>query len=171
MNQSLMEITEEDFETIDYINANSHIGIEFMKELGDIDTNFNSDHDFSYHETSVEGLVIGTGYYIDELDGAYLSKVEINGNDLQSDIIGVKNGDVYKDAIKKLEEQGFNIYKEETIGNGLNQVYCNKGRVAIRFYYYTKKNIEKNDCTIDKLTVMLYSDKKTSSDSSRNIMK
>ena len=155
----LFEITEEDLEAIRYVNENSNIGLEFMKPLGDIELDTNPSHDSSYHETSDKGLVDGTGYYVSELGGVYLSKVEINNNDTDSDILGIRNKDRYGDAAEKLEEHGFHFLKTISISSSYEEVIYNKGRVAVVFYLSRNKKMDEKNYPIRSVMVKLYSEK------------
>lgn len=137
------EITEEDWKTIDYINANSHLGgIEFMKKLDmDVNVSLGPEGTPSYVELSGEGLVAGYGYLVNELEGKYICTVEINEDDFESDILGVKNGDTVGDAISKLAEYGFSDYEDNP---SRSQVIVKKGRIAIILLYtsYSEKSFE-----------------------------
>lgn len=161
----LAEITEGDFETIDYVNEHSFFGsVKFMKKLGDdVDVVPTSPGESAYCEISNVGLVTAYGKYIPELQGKYLSIIEINNNDEKSDILGVRNKDKYGDAVKKLEEQGFEFCLD--IPN--YSVMYKKGRVAVEFNYfpYTNNYGDKNECEIGNLTVkFLYVVPKSSED-------
>ncbi len=150
--EALEEISEEDFNTIDYVNKNSHLGVEFMKKLGD-DVRVEAEatqFESGYYEQSVDGLVEGVGFYIPELQGNYLSSVVINNNDKESDVLGVKNGDKYGEAVKKLEEQGFALYLNDVT---FKKVICRKGRTVVEFYYNQDKKEELNDYSIRNVGV------------------
>ena len=155
----LFEVTDEDFETIKYVNENSNIGVEFMKSLGDIELDDNPSHDTSYAENSAKGLVTGKGYPVYGLDGIYLSRVEINNNDRESDILGVRNDDTYGDATAKLEEHGFNYLKTVSISSSYQEVIYNKGRVAVVFYITPKKKMDEKNYPIRSVALMLYSER------------
>ncbi len=155
----LFEVTDEDFETIKYVNKNSNIGVEFMKSLGNIELDNNPSHDTSYVETSSDGLVTGKGYYVPEFDSVYLSMVEINNNDTESHILGVKNDDKYSDAVVKLEEHGFHYLKSVSISSSYEKVIYNKGRIAVVFYFTPDKKMDKNNCLIRSITMTLYSER------------
>ncbi|MCR4865296.1 MAG: hypothetical protein K5921_00055 [Lachnospiraceae bacterium] len=157
--ERLFELTDEDYETIKYVNENSKIGVEFMKSLGNIKLENNPSHDTSYAEQSNEGLVTGKGYYVKELGGVYLSMVEINNNDTDSHILGVKNDDTYSDATAKLEEHGFHYLESVSISSSYEKVIYNKGRIAVAFYYAPNKKKDKNNCKIRSLMVTLYSER------------
>ena len=131
----LFEVTDEDFETIKYVNENSNIGVEF------------------------KGLVTGKGYPVYGLDGIYLSRVEINNNDRESDILGVRNDDTYGDATAKLEEHGFNYLKTVSISSSYQEVIYNKGRVAVVFYITPKKKMDEKNYPIRSVALMLYSER------------
>ena len=152
------EITDEDWTTVEYVNRNSNIGLEFMKVLEGVEPNTNPSLESSYSEHSNNGLVTGVGFFVPELDGMYLSKIEINNNDRESDILGVKNGDKYIDAVKKLEEQGFELYKEETINGDYTKAICKKGRIAVIFYYEAEKKKDVSTYTVRTVSVFLYSE-------------
>ena len=148
-------ISDEDWETIEYINQNSHLDIEFMKPLEDVEIDTSQNVFSSYHEVGENSLAIGTGYYVSELNGMYLSFVEINSNDKESDIIGIKNGDKYPEAIRKLQGQGFNFAEEKSINGNYMITSFKKGKVEIMFYYRADEKIEKSDYTIENVSVRI----------------
>ena len=154
----LFEFTDEDLETVKYVNENSNTGLEFMKSLGNIELENNPSHDSSYVENSTTGLVSGTGYYVDELNGVYLSKVEINNNDTESDILGVKNDDRYEDAVTKLEEHGFIYLKTIHISSSYEEVIFHKGRIAVVFYITPSKKMDEKNYPVRSVTLKLYSE-------------
>lgn len=136
------EITEEDWKTIDYINANSHLGgIEFMKKLDEDVASFNPETFEGYVEYSEEYLIKGMCSFVPELEGKYISYIYINCNDLESDILGVKNGDTIGDALNILAEQGFVDYEDNL---PYHMVECTKGRITIvlSYDYESKKSLE-----------------------------
>ena len=116
-------ITEEDFATIDYVNANSHLGIEFMKSLGNIKITTTPDMGSSYSEHAEVDGVIGTGLNVEQLGGPYLVMVEILDLNHDSDIIGVRNGDRYSDAVATLEAQGFFSNNKRAFRDGYNEYF------------------------------------------------
>ena len=128
------EITEEDWKTIEYINANSHLGgIEFMKKLDDgVNVSFDPSYEVGYVENSEEGLVEGMGYLIPELEGKYIARVTINSNDLESDILGVQNGITVEEALDILAEHGFTDYEDNP---PYSLVAVKKGRIAVILNY------------------------------------
>lgn len=147
------EITEEDWKTIDYINANSHLGgIEFMKKLDDYVNSYNPETGEGYTERSESGLVDGMGTYVQELDGKYITYVSINNNDLESDILGVRNCDTIGDALDKLAKHGFMDYEDNP---PYKLVKCKKGRICVVLCYRVETKKSLNEYTIRHVDVVL----------------
>ena len=134
------DFTEEDWKTVEYINANSNLdGIEFMEKLElDVFRSYNPETGEGYMELSENASVFGTGKYVKELDAKYITYVSVDNyeDELDSNILGVKNGDTVGEAINKLAEHGFTDYEDNP---PYHMVSFKKGRIVI-VLLYSKQN-------------------------------
>ena len=120
------ELKEEDFNTIEYVNGNIDCGYKLLEEMDATEKSFEA----PYTDISEYGDVKSYGVYNTEKNAAIRTAIDIK-NESENTILGVKYGDIYKDARKKIEDAGFELEEEKTFNSDLTTITFKKGIVKI----------------------------------------
>lgn len=123
------DLTEEDFELIEYVNTHSDYVFELLgemenghvlQEVGDL-----------YNENSEDLLVSSYGVYLNEFDKVLITQINLS-DESDYNILGVHIGDTYKDAKEILENEGFQCYDE--VNYGKNNTYTSYAKGCVKIF-------------------------------------
>lgn len=142
------DLTEEDFKIVDSVNNNSDYEFILLDEMNVTE----KEPDAPYTEETADGNVESYGFYVGEKHAVIRTQINLLGQS-EYNILGIHNGDTYKEAIDKLEKEGFSLIESNPFGSDYTRTIFEKGVVKIRLR--TKKINEESidDDTIEIIGV------------------
>lgn len=120
------ELSEEDLKTIEYVNENIDCGYKLLEVMDATEKSFEA----PYTDISEYGDVKSYGVYNTEKNAAIRTAIDIK-NESENTILGVKYGDIYKNAREKIEDAGFELEEEKPFNSDLTTITFKKGIVKI----------------------------------------
>ncbi|MBO4310101.1 MAG: hypothetical protein J5856_03425 [Lachnospiraceae bacterium] len=160
------DLTEEDFQTVDYVNTHSNYVFALFGEMKN--GTVIQDVGDLYSESSDDAKVDSYGKYIDGLDGITVTQINLS-KESDYDILGVKYGDTYKGAKEKLEGAGFAFIKETNYGKNFTYTTYSKNCVNIFVSTSIEEGVALEDQVIDSITVSVHLTNPSEADSNQNM--
>jgi hypothetical protein len=140
------DLTEQDFQTIDYINQNSNIGFEFMGVMDDID-----DPLVGPHTDFIQGIDCEGAYDTDE-DKVFRNYIRYSQPITGLNVLGITIGTKYCDAKEILENAGFTWDARETFNSNTNMSSFSKGNVVVRLDVSSESAYDTNILDDDEIS-------------------
>jgi hypothetical protein len=148
------EITNEDWETIDFINKNSDYYFTLMEKMDENKCTQFMDVGNLYGEESEGGEVDSQGKKISS-EAAIFRYMVILRNPSDYHILGIHQGDTYKEAKDIIEAAGFVWSSEsEMYGDRTDTIYS-KGNIKIRVVTFNTEEDGMDSDKIDTISVVV----------------
>jgi hypothetical protein len=149
---SYSKLKENDLETIDYINQNSDCYFKLLDEMNVTDKS----PDAPYTESSPGyGEITSYGVSVSGKDAPIVTEIYINNKPSEYNILGVCNGDTYKDARSELEAHGFKWDADESFNSYTTVSSFSKGTIKINLYTDSSESNNTDDNVVFKLGVIV----------------
>lgn len=148
----LSEITAMDLEVIDYVNENSDYVFTLFDEM-DITE---KEPGVPYTEKSDDANVCSYGFFVEEKHAVIRTQISLNGTS-DRNILGVHNGDTYKEARELIEKSGFTCVEKSSFNSGLMLVTYSKGVVEISMLVEIDENTDEiaEDASVNYINVTI----------------
>lgn len=143
---SYAELTDQDFQTIDYINQNSDIYFKFMGVMHGID-----DPTIGPHIELEQGIKCEGSYDTDE-NKVFRNYIRFYQSIPGRNVLGITIGTKYSDSKKALEDAGFEWYASQNFNNYENLSRFSKGNVIIILGVSSESPFEKNILDDDEIS-------------------
>ena len=148
------EITAEDWDTIEYVNKNSNYPFTLMEKMDTTKCFQYGDVPNLYGEASENSEVDTQGKKINSEDSIFRYNIILR-NPSDYHILGVHQGDTYKDAKEAAEKAGFTWTSESEMYGDRTITLYSKGNVYIRVVTFNSKEDGMDSDEIDTIGVLV----------------
>ena len=147
-----LELTTLDWEVIDYVNENSDYIFTLFDEMNITE----KEPGVPYTEKSDDATVSSYGFFVEEKQAIIRTQIGLNRMSARN-ILGVHNGDTYKEARELIEKSGFTCVEKSSFNSGLMLVTYSKGVVEISMLVEKDENTDTiaEDARVDSINVVI----------------
>ena len=109
-----------------------------------------------YTEKSDDATVSSYGFFVEEKQAIIRTQIGLNRMSARN-ILGVHNGDTYKEARELIEKSGFTCVEKSSFNSGLMLVTYSKGVVEISMLVEKDENTDTiaEDARVDSINVVI----------------
>lgn len=148
------EMTDEDWKTIEFVNKNSDYYFTLMEKMDEHKCTQYQDVGNLYGESSEGGEVDSQGKKISSEDAIFRYMVILRG-DSDYHILGIHQGDTYKEAKDLSEAAGFEWSDESEMYGERTVTIYSKGNVKIRVVTFDTEEDGMDSDKIDTISVLV----------------